>query len=355
MTDYAVIDADGHVSEPDEMWPEYLPEEFHPYAPRRVFDSQGRIRNHVGGVTNPPIPWNPDWAERLRPGGHDPKARLEDMDAEGIREMVLFPTFGLFFAGVEDFRVQGALCRAYNDWLYDYCATDRARLLGAAVIPHGEVTAARAELRRSVEELGFKAVMIRPNPVAGRALHDHYYDPLWTLCEELDVAACIHEGTTQNVVQSGFDRFDDFAFRHACSHNHEQQFACLSFTAGGILERHPGLRVVFLESGCGWVPNWLERLDGHREDWGFFQAPLPLSPSEYFARQCFVSVDPAEKSVPAVISLIGDSQLVFATDYPHPDGIFPGVVRAFTDRDDVPEASKATILRDNALRCFGLA
>ena len=104
---------------------------------------------------------------------------------------------------------------------------------------------------------------MRPNPIAGRPLHDPIYEPLWAAAAELDAAVAIHEGTTLNVVQSGYDRFGDFAYRHACSHPHEQQIACLSFTCAGILERHPDLRVVFLESGCGWIAWWLERLDEH--------------------------------------------------------------------------------------------
>jgi len=328
--------------------------ELHPFAPRRVIDTKGRVRNHVGGRLAPPIPWNPEWAGRLRPGGHDPKARLEDMDVEGIEVSVLFPTTGLFFGGIDDLRVQGALCRAYDDWLHDFCAYDRRRLVGAALVPFGDVAASVTELRRAVEQLGFRAVMVRPNPVDGRPLHDPYYDPFWKACEELGVPACIHEGTTQNVVQSGRDRFEDFLFRHACSHPHEQQIACLSFTCGGILERFPRLRVVFLESGCGWLPSWIERLDEHVESWGFDSPRLPLLPSEYFARQCFVSCDPAERGVPAVISLVGDDAIVFASDYPHPDGIFPGVVAALAERDDIAEASKAKILRDNARRLFPL-
>jgi predicted TIM-barrel fold metal-dependent hydrolase len=277
------------------------------------------------------------------------------MDAEGIAISVLFPTTGLFFAGIEDLRVQGALCRAYNDWLRDYCAAAPERLVGAAVVPLADASVAIAETRRAVEELGFRAVMVRPNPVAGRPLHDVYYDPFWKTCEDLGVPACIHEGTTQNVVQSGLDRFEDFMFRHACSHPHEQQIACLSFTCGGILERFPALRVCFLESGCGWLPSWLERLDEHVESWGFASVPLPHAPSEYFARQCFISCDPSERGVPAVISLLGDDGILFASDYPHPDGIFPGVVSALAERSDLSPASKQKILRTNAQRCFPLS
>jgi predicted TIM-barrel fold metal-dependent hydrolase len=122
-----------------------------------------------------------------------------------------------------------------------------------------------------------------------------------------------------------------------------------------VLERHPDMRVVFLESGCGWVPAWLERIDEHMEHWRHATTPLPLEPSEYFARQCFVSADPGERTLPQVLQLLGDDNVVFASDYPHPDGIFPGVVAALADRDDLSDVEKIKILATNPARCFGLA
>jgi predicted TIM-barrel fold metal-dependent hydrolase len=350
-----VIDTDGHVNEPEDLWARFLPPELLPMAPRRLLDDQGRLRNCVAGEFCPPIPYAPEWSAPGRPtGGWDPKARLVDMDADGIDVAVLFPTTGLFFAGIADDHVQAALCRAYNDWLAEYAATDPARLVGVAVIPQTDVGASIAEARRAVRDLGFKGVMFRPNPVRGRNLHDPVHDPLWDALEDLGVPLCVHEGTTLNLPQAGLDRFENFAFRHAVSHPHEQQMALLSLACGGVLEHHPGLRVAFLESGCGWIAWWLERLDEHMEEWAHATAPLPHEPSEYFARQCWISTEPDERTLPAVISMMGADNLIFASDYPHPDGIFPGVVAALADRTDVSAADKAKILSANAERLFRL-
>jgi predicted TIM-barrel fold metal-dependent hydrolase len=350
-----IVDADGHVNEPEELWSEYLPSAFRDRAPRRVRDDEGRPRNVIDGVMLPPIPMAPEWSAPGRPtGGWDPKARIADLDAEGIEQAVLFPTTGLFFAGIADPALESALCRAYNDWLADYCSADRHRLIGIATVPQHDLEAAVTEARRAVTELGFRGIMVRPNPIEGRVLHDPAYEPLWATAAELDVPIAIHEGTTLNVVQSGLDRFDDFAYRHACSHPHEQQMACLSFTCSGILERHPDLRVVFLESGCGWIAWWLERLDEHMEKWAHATSPPPLAPSEYFARQCFISTEPDERTLPAIVSLLGADSIVFASDYPHPDAIFPGAASALAERTDVPADALGKILGANAARCFGL-
>ena len=112
--------------------------------------------------------------------------------------------------------------------------------------------------------------------------------------------------------------------------------------------------MVFLESGCGWIAWWLERLDEHMEEWEHATTPPPRLPSEYFARQCFISTEPNEHTLPAVVSLLGADNIVFASDYPHPDAIFPGAVRALSERTDVDAATITAILDTNPRRCFGL-
>ncbi|TFG96495.1 MAG: amidohydrolase, partial [Myxococcales bacterium] len=306
MSKIRAIDADGHVQEPASAWERHLAPRYRPFAPRVLRDDQGRVRQMIGGELKPyiPVPASGDW--EIPAGGHDPKRRLSDMDAQGVESSILFPTFGLMFAGLERTDVQVALCRAYNDWLHEFCGADPKRLLGVTVVPQHDLLESLAEARRCVDELGFRAVMMRPNPVRGRSLDDPIWDPLWSLLEELDVPLAVHEGTTQDLPQSGRDRFDNFALRHVCSHPHEQQIACVGLVMGGVLERHPALRVVFLESGCGWLPHWLERMDEHMDAWGHATAKLPLRPSAYFRRQCFVSCDPQERTIPSVVELVGE-------------------------------------------------
>lgn len=346
------IDADGHVQEPPEAWQRLAPE-FRDFAPSVFIDDQGRARQLVGGELKPPIP-TPAEGWDIPDGGHDPKARLRDMNMQGIGRTLLFPTMGLMFAGLGRVDVQIALCRAYNDWLAEYCATDPARLIGVAVVPQSDLVAALDEARRTVEQLGFQSVMMRPNPIGGRTLGHPYWAPLWRLLEELDVPVSVHEGTTQEVPQSGRDRFDGFTMRHVASHPHEQQLACMELIMGGVLERHPKLRAVFLESGCGWLPHWLERMDEHMQAWGHCIAPLPLTPTEYFQRQCFISADPGERMIESVARLVGQDVLVFASDYPHPDAIAENIVGRVADREELDARLKEKILYRNARRCFAL-
>ena len=350
---FETIDADGHVQEPTEGIAERLPSALRDCAPRSARDASGRIRQIVGGEWMPYIPVPDSGSWEIPPGGHDPKRRLADMDRQRIAKSILFPTFGLAFAGLGRLDVQIALCRAYDDWLAEFCSADPKRMIGISVPPQSDPRAALEQTRRSVREYGFRGVMLRPNPIAGRTLLHRDWTPFYEFLEAEGIPLCVHEGTTQHVPQSGNDRFEDFALRHVASHPHEEQLACLGLVMGGVLERHPGLRVVFLESGCGWLPHWLERMDEHAESWGWAMPKLPLAPSEYFARQCVISCDPGERMLESVVSLCGEGSVVFATDYPHPDALAGDLVARIEERPGLSESAKARILVGNSRRIFG--
>ncbi len=354
MSRLRVIDVDGHLAEPPGLWDRYLEPRFRDQAPRWVLDDQGRRRLLLGGSLKPPVPFPPGPALIDTTAQHDAKTRLADMDREGIDVMAMYPTVGLYFYGIERVDVTVALCRAYNNWAHDYCSASPERLLAPVLLPQLDVHEAVLELRRGVDELGARAGMLRPNPVAGRTLDHPAFEPLWERFEETGATLVLHEGTTQDVPQVGFDRYEGYLFRHMISHPFEQQMALLSLICGGVLERHPGLRVLMVEAGLAWVPYWLERMDHHVEKWGFASLPLALTPTEFFRRQCFVSADAEETLLPFVIQAIGDDNLCFSTDYPHPDHDFAGIVAGLAAREDLSESSKRKILCDNALRAFRL-
>src|SRR5262245_35738527 len=180
MTRIRVIDADGHVQEPAEAWATHLDARYRAFAPRTLRDDRGRIRHVVGGELKPHIPVPaPGW--EIPAGGHDPERRLADMDRQGVAQSVLFPTFGLMFAAIPRTDVQAALCRAYNDWLHEFCRADRERLVGIAVVPQNDVGECLTEARRGVRQLGFRGVMLRPNPVQGRGIAHPMWDRILSL------------------------------------------------------------------------------------------------------------------------------------------------------------------------------
>src|SRR5579863_2537379 len=293
--------------------------------------------------------------DKAHPGGSDPAARLADMDLEGIDQAVLFPSIGLYFWALSDPRAAVPIARAYNDWLASYCALDPTRLFGAAMIPMQDPAAAAAELARARHELGFVAAFVRPNPCCGRSLSDLAYEPVWDAAEENAMTVAVHEGSSMIVPTLGSDRPFNPLVLHAVSHSFEEMLACAQLIAFGVLERHPALRVVFLESSGGWAPFWLERLDEQAESFGGFCPELVLEPSEYFARQCWISYEIDERTLPALAPFIGEERIVWGSDYPHHDATFPGAVDTLrrTMAPLAPEV-QAKILGTNAATLYGL-
>jgi len=290
-----------------------------------------------------------------QPGGADPVARLADMDAEGIDQAVLYPTIGLYFSVVPDAAAAAALAVAYNDWLAGYCAADARRLFGAAMLPQQDPDAAARELRRAVTELGFVAGFVRPNPCLGRSLSDRAYDPVWEAAAELDVPIGVHEGSSVIVPTLGSDRPFSPLVLHAVSHSFEAMLACAQLIAFGVLERHPGLRVVFLESSGGWAPFWLERLDEQAKSFGGFCPDLKLRPSEYFERQCAISFEVDEHTLPALAPFVGPERILWGSDYPHHDATFPGAVDALrATLAPCPTATQVKVLGLNAREVYRL-
>jgi predicted TIM-barrel fold metal-dependent hydrolase len=360
-----VVDADGHVVEPPAAWSGLADG----HRPRIHRDQAGYEHVVVGDTEILAVPLgtlarpgstfdDPTSFRPLadaQPGGADPVARLADMDAEGIDQAVLYPSIGLYAWAVTDPRAAVAIARAYNDWLAGYCSAAPHRLFGAAMLPLQDPASAASELHRAVTELGFRAGFVRPNPCLGRSLSDRNYDAVWDSAEELEVPIGIHEGSSVIVPTLGADRPFNPLILHAVSHSFEEMLACAQLIAFGVLERHPALRCVFLESSGGWAPFWLERLDEQSESFGGFCPDMKLRPSEYFARQCSISFEVDEKTLPALVPFIGAERIVWGSDYPHHDATFPGAVEAIRHTvAPCTTATQARVLGLNARQMYGL-
>lgn len=341
--DLAVLDADGHVVESGDVFAEVLP------AGTAVFDLPPTTPIQMCGDL-----------EKLRDQldhGFDAPSYLRAMDAQGIDAAVLYPSMGLFVPYLPELGADGAAgaCRAYNDWISDYCGTDAGRLAAVGIVPR-DPQGAVAEAERA-SALGLVGVTVRPNHIGGEYLDSEEWTPLYATLADAGVVLAIHEALGVRAgVTIGSDRFTSFAARHACSHPLEQMAAAVAILLGGVCERHPDLRVAFLESGTGWMPYWLSRLDDHREWMRDTEcADLSLSPSEYFARQCAISSDPEDALAAFSIGELGADHVLWASDFPHPDAEYPGAVDEFLERiPDVDAAARRAVLWDTPARFYGL-
>jgi predicted TIM-barrel fold metal-dependent hydrolase len=339
---YNVVDADGHILEPLDLWAKYIDPKFRDRAPRIVMGENGKERlvieehavgdgqrgiGRIGavGARQGVVEGDTMAYKDGKPGGFDPHKRIPDMDADGIDAAFLYPSLGLFAGGIHDPELAAATCRAYNRWLADYCKPYPDRLFGVAMLPMQDVDRAIAEMRFAKKELGFKGGFLRPNPYHGlKMMSDPMYEPFWAAAEDLDFSIGFHEGASSGMPTVGVDRFEGRGARHIVSHTMEMMLVCLSVIWGGVCERHPKLRIGFLESGGGWIAPWLDRMDRHFDDQGFNDSGLTTRPSDLFRRNCWISFEPVEGSLHVLADYVGPHKIMWATDYPHPDGFFPG-------------------------------
>jgi predicted TIM-barrel fold metal-dependent hydrolase len=340
-----VIDADGHICEPPVVWekyaePRYRDDVLQIRRQGRPFGElfhEGRFLQARPGLANParaciPGAMRPEvevsWDDIL-PGSYDPAARLEVMEAEGIDRALLFPSIYLLFGDIRDPSVAAATCRAYNEWIADFCRHDPARLFAMGIVPLQDVELAVAEARR-LAPLGLRGIAIRPERFNGLALYDERCDSLWEVAVGDHLAIGIHGSFGTRMPGFATERYaDNVFFEHMVAHPFGQMAALMDLVAGGVLDRFPRLRVGFFESGLAWLPYWLDRLDEHFEVMGHFAPRLRRRPSEIFRESCFVSMEARERrGLEWMVERDLAGCVLWGSDYPHFDTTYPGAVEA---------------------------
>jgi uncharacterized protein len=259
---------------------------------------------------------------------YDPVAQAIGMAVEGVDIGVLYPTTGLGLLarnGVEP-RLSLAICQAYNNWLHEFCSYSPERLKFVAMLPMHDVHLACKELIRCVRELGAVGSFIRPNLINGHYWHSNYWDPLYSVHEDLDVAWGFHEGVSAQyshmIELYGENRF----YRHVAAHWIEMQQSMIAMMIGGVFEFHPRLRVAFLEANNSWVPGLLTRIENDYPQYRESHAPyLTMTPKEYFQRNCWAAVEGSEPEIEATAKFIGADRMCISTDFPHFDSNYPNV------------------------------
>jgi predicted TIM-barrel fold metal-dependent hydrolase len=321
-----------------------------------VRDERGTTRYLLEGRMIPPGTgrgaWVPEGMRESavhREGAVDPKLRLEDMDVEGIDIAVLYGVVSLGFYAMSDRELASAVCRAYNDWLADYCSAAPDRLKGTPALPLAWVDDACAEAERCVRDLGFVSITA-PCAVGGRNADHPDNFALYALAERLDVPVGFHAGGGR----FAYDKFvDSYAQLHALEFPFNIMFAMTTLVCGGVLERFKKLRVALLEANTGWAPYYVERLDEHYEHRPDEMPTICKAPSAYLAEgRLFISTE-GEAGLAHVIEALGPDCVVWASDYPHWDSDFPNGVSKVLSRDDLSAEHKRALFETNAKRLYG--
>jgi len=277
-------------------------------------------------------------------------ARLRTMDEERIALQVIYPTLFLYQPLAHDRVLANALCRSWNSWMATTLAPAAERLRWVCVVNLADVPDAVAELARA-RDLGAVGVMIL-GTAGERKLDSPELDPFWAAAAALGLAVGVHVGWSSRQLSAMYDNVFD---SDTLPFNMSLLTGFVDVLAGGVLDRHPHLRVAFLEAGCQWIPFLLDKMQ-HRYE---------LSPSRYgyhgqrapydYARseQVYFGCDVSDRLLPYVVELVGDERLLFASDMPHSDRDFHGA-STLLDRADLTQATKRKLLAENAIRFYGL-
>ena len=399
-----IVDADGHVLEHPTAMLEYMPERykkrcFHVETDAKgvewcYYDDLKMYANRMalagaGGMTleerQRVLKGEMRYSD-IRSGAFDPAQRLIEMAQDDIEQAVVYPTQFLGISSRPDLDFAEAQARAYNQWVADYCNHDPSRLFGIAAAPQTDLDRC-IRIVEDARKLGHVGVFLRPNPnIEGVHFCDASYDRLWAAFQDLDIAVGFHpflmpdmpgavrqlklneflapgaksimEMTSdQDLIADGTYGNKNIFFTQALGNVFDMQIALTMLICGGVLERFPRLRCIFLEANGGWIVPILERLDHHYEIFRWEVPQLTMKPSEYFKRQCWISFDPDESTLKltAQSPLVGADRIIWASDYPHPDAKIPGVVGELREQmAGLPDATQRRIFGLNAIDLYGL-
>jgi predicted TIM-barrel fold metal-dependent hydrolase len=280
-----------------------------------------------------------------------PKLRLEDMDRDGLRASVIYGPLALGFP-IEDPALQDACYGAWNDWaVEEFNAVDPERLCILAFLPGHSPDAAVTELERCAER-GHRGAIV---DVFAIDLGDPAWDRLWAAAEHAGVPISFHlkDGTWSNLSYR-LGKWKSAAFATVLPLQLDEPLATMVFC--GALERHPGLRLVLAESGIGWLPYFLARMD---LEWRNLRDKLDYSPStppsDLFRRQVLATFE--EDALGAqLIPLLGADCCMWASDYPHTDSTFPNSRQAIAETlGALPDADRRKITATNCAQLYRFA
>ncbi len=388
-----IISVDDHVVEPAHVWERWLPARLRDRGPRverrgiraiefagaaayrEEFDADSPVKvdcwvyedlvythkRMVAAVGLPPeeMTMTPITYEDMRPGCHDPAARLADMDLNHVEASLCFPTFPRFcgqtFAEGADKELGLACVRAYNDWMVEeWCGDSGGRLIPLCLIPLWDVDLAVAEVRRNAER-GVRAVCFSELPfhLGLPTIHSGYWDPFFAACAETGTVVCMHIGSSSRMPATSSDAppgvTASLAFGNSMS-------SLVDFLFSGVLVRHPTLKLAYAESQMGWLPYVLERVDDVWEDnqgWAGTKA-IPEPPSTYYYRNVFACFFKDQHGIDA-IDKVGRDNVTFETDYPHSDSTWPRTKEVAEKlMAGLDDETVYKIVRGNAIRMLGL-
>lgn len=369
-TKYAVISTDDHAWENRDTWTSRVPARFREGCPQvkreNGIDYWVYAGQTIRALGTGCAAMRPDrdpvktW-EEVPAAAYDPAARLDAMDQDGVGAEVLFPQAagfggGPFAASSGDPELRLACIRAYNDWLAEEWSDLSPRYIAQALVPIWDVGLAVEELRRA-HGLGHRALVWTSAPESFGFPHfnERYWEPLWSVLEDLEMPVALHIGSARELTEpwEGFSTMRKLSMVSTFAITSNLQVMA-NLLLSGILERHPRLRFISVESGLGWVPYLLETVDHQFEAQRLWKDGMSLKPSEYFHRQCYVNFWYEVHGI-AQRDVIGVDNILWEADFPHPTSTYPESRKLIADcLAGVADEDRYKMLHANAVRVYGI-
>jgi len=377
-----VVDADGHILEPPDLWERYLEPAYRERALRIRTDDDGfeyleidgrpsklvrkgfpagaGAMDRMGGIVyERPTRTGMAYVDNAPLGGMDAAERIQRLDLENLARVVLYPTLSvMWLAEADDEDLTQAYVRAYNRWIVDFCADSDERLIPIAQLSLGDPKAAEQELLRAAED-GVRGVWVPPFAMSRKPIAHPDHERVFAAAAERGLPLGIHPSFEPKWAAPG--RFGqmtsaEFAFFINVTAGDAVRHAFTSFFQFGVFEKLPDLRVVVLESGASWIGYWLDRMDAiYTSPQGIpVRQHSPELPSAYFKRQCYISADPDETTLAGVIPIVGQDRFFWASDFPHPDHPPDYLVHLAKVVEALPEPARAPFLGENVVRAYGI-
>lgn len=283
----------------------------------------------------------------------DVKARVEDMDRAMIDVNVLFPTHVSSYCALRDAGFENALYRAYHRWVADFCAQAPTRLKWTLVANMRDVESGVKEIQYWAErDMNLVGIYISPQAPEGKLLDNPDLHPLYEAAQEFDLPLLAHGGTSRPPYGPGsFDLDGAWFLLHSFANPWAGMAAMGALIGGGVFELFPRLRAAIVETGGGWMPLAVDRLDTH-----YIMSPghvpnLKRLPRDVLAEgRYFHGFDTWERSMEFCVDQLGEDMWLFATDWPHGDTAWPEGVQQVVNRKGLSDQAKRKILGENALR-----
>ena len=383
--DLLIVDVDTHLSEPWDLWLKRAPKGFEDRVPQ-VREVDGRQRwvfdgEPIGGVGAASV-IGADMEKRydmaymfgtpvheVAAGASQVGPRLELMDAQGIWAHLIYPNTvgfgGQQLGGNGDQVLRNLTVEIYNDAMAEMQVESGNRLFPQAILPWWDVDACLVEIER-IQRLGLVGVNTNADPQdAGLPdLSQPHWDPMWAALADAGLPVNFHIGASASQITyhgsapwPSMDAGARMAIGSAMLFLANGRIIA-NLIYGGVLERHPTLKVVSVESGVGWLPSFLNALDYQLDE----TAPttrdkLSLKPSEYFRRQmgaCFWFENDGAL-IREAIKQVGEDNCMFETDFPHPTCLYPDPVqRALAVFGPESDELKRKVFGANAVRIYNL-